>query len=272
MAEKNTGYNNVVSEKALGFFITEAYKTIRTNLQFAISASEDKVTFITSFEPNAGKSISSANIAITMAQTGARVLLIDADMRNASQHKIFNIQNTDGLSKLLSGLSKADGSVLRKNIRPNLDLLTAGPMPPNPSELLGSKTMKKLLDALRGVYDYIFIDCPPVGVVSDALSLLSYVHNVVLIVRQKQTRQDDIRHTMESIKSLDGKILGVVLTDVETDASPFSGKYGRYGRYGKYGKYGKYGSYSRYGADAASGAQKYIDASVNTTVDKPDNE
>ncbi|MBQ4297516.1 MAG: CpsD/CapB family tyrosine-protein kinase, partial [Clostridia bacterium] len=157
-------------ERTANFYITESYKTIRTNLQFALSATEDKkVTIVTSYEPNAGKSITTANVAITMAQTGAHVLLIDGDMRNASQHKIFSVTNTNGLSKLLSGLSKPDDTSFFRNVRANLDLLPAGPTPPNPSELLCSKNMKKLLDALREAYDYIFIDCPPVGVISDAL-------------------------------------------------------------------------------------------------------
>ena len=239
------------------FFISEAYKTIRTNLLFTLSASEDNVTLITSYEPNAGKSITTANIAITMAQTGARVLLIDADMRNASQHRVFNIPNTDGLSKLLSGISKPEDSIFRKDIRPNLDLLTAGPTPPNPSELLGSKNMGKLLDALRKVYDYIFIDCPPIGIVSDALSLLSHTKNVSMIVRQRQTRYDEVRRVAESITALNGKILGVIVTDVAEDTSLFAGKYGRYSRYGRYGKYGKYGKYGDYVDNAAQPVSYY---------------
>ncbi|MBR2472361.1 MAG: CpsD/CapB family tyrosine-protein kinase [Clostridia bacterium] len=263
MAEQKKNYQSSISEKNNGFFITEAYKTIRTNLQFTIATSGDNVAMITSFEPNAGKSITAANISITTAQLGDKVLLIDADVRNASQHKVFNVHNTNGLTTLLSGLSKPDDNVFHKNIRPNLDLLTAGPMPPNLSELLCSKNMHKLLETLRGVYDYIFIDCPPIGVVSDALSLLTHAKNIALIVRQDQTRHSDIRHSISSIKALDGNLLGVIITDVPNEGSLFSGKYGRYNRYNKYGKYGRYGKYYRYSEATTHGVRKYIDASAD---------
>ena len=265
MAEQKKNFQNSISERNNGFFITEAYKTIRTNLQFTIATSGDNVAMITSFEPNAGKSITAANISITTAQMGDKVLLIDADIRNASQHKVFGVHNKDGLTTLLSGLSKSEDAVLHKNIRPNLDLLTAGPMPPNLSELLCSKNMKELLEKFRGMYNYIFIDCPPIGVVSDALSLLNHTKNIALIVRQDQTRHSDIRHSISSIKALDGNLLGVIITDVANEGALFSGKYGRYNRYNKYGKYGRYGRYYRYSEATAHGVRKYIDASTTGT-------
>lgn len=261
MAEQKKNFQDSISERNNGFFITEAYKTIRTNLQFTIATSGDNVAMITSFEPNAGKSITAANISITTAQMGDKVLLIDADIRNASQHKVFGVHNKDGLTTLLSGLSKSEDAVLHKNIRPNLDLLTAGPMPPNLSELLCSKNMKALLEKYRGEYNYIFIDCPPIGVVSDALSLLNHTKNIALIVRQDQTRHSDIRHSISSIKALDGNLLGVIITDVANEGALFSGKYGRYNRYNKYGRYGRYGRYYRYSEATAHGVRKYIDAS-----------
>lgn len=268
MAEQKKNYQDSISEKNNGFFITEAYKAIRTNLQFTIATSGDNIAMVTSFEPNAGKSITAANISITTAQMGDKVLLIDADIRNASQHKVFNVHNTEGLTTLLSGISKNESAVIHKNIRPNLDLLTAGPMPPNLSELICSKNMKDLLEKYRGEYNYIFIDCPPIGVVSDALSLLNHTKNIALIVRQDQTRHSDIRHSISSIKALDGNLLGIIITDVANEGSLFSGKYGRYSRYNNYGKYGRYGRYYRYGEATTHGVRKYIDASVGgkTTV------
>lgn len=220
--------------KSSAFRIIESYKTIRTNLLFSLSASKDNVAVFTSYEPNAGKSITSANIAITMAQTGAHILLIDADMRNPSQHKIFRIPNANGLSKLLSGLSDINGDAVNVNATPNLDVITAGPVPPNPSELLGSSNMAKLLAYFRQNYDYIFIDSPPVGAVSDALVLLSHAPNAVVIARQKQTYYEDIKKAIESVRGLNGSLLGVVITDVNDSNKAYGSSYSKK-RYYTYG-------------------------------------
>lgn len=244
--KKESNHTNLTSRE-LDFFVVEAYKTIRTNLQFAVATVDDNVIITTSYEPNAGKSLTTSNIAITMAQTGAHVLLIDADMRSAIQHKIFGVPNTDGLSRLLSGLSKPEDGIFRKNIRTNLDLLTAGPVPPNPSELLGSKNMGRLLDAMRKVYDYIFIDCPPVGIISDAMSIAMHARSFLFIVRQRQSRKDDVSHAMEGLKSIGAKILGVVVTDAEGNQGIFPGKYGKYGKY----------------SDTAAGIRQYTGVAQN---------
>ncbi len=194
------------------FKIQEAFKTARTNLMFSLADSHQVI--FTSYEPNAGKSVSIANIAVSMAQTGTRVILIDADMRNASQHRIFKIANSSGLSKLLGGFCNLDDNIINKQVAPNLDILCAGPIPPNPSELLGSNRMKKLLDTLSEQYDYIFIDTPPIGIVSDTLSLYSHLKNTVVIAREGQSRYDHINALTEQISALGAKICGILLTDV----------------------------------------------------------
>ncbi len=196
------------------FKIQEAFKTARTNLMFSL-ANSHQVLF-TSYEPNAGKSVSIANIAVSMAQTGTRVILIDADMRNASQHRIFKIANANGLSKLLGGFSNLDSDVLNKDVAPNLDIICAGPIPPNPSELLGSDRMKNLLDTLSAQYDYIFIDTPPIGIVSDTLSLYTHLKNTVIIAREGQSRYDHINTLTEQISALGAKICGLLITDVSS--------------------------------------------------------
>ena len=212
MNKKITTRADEIRENA--FHIQEAYKTIRTNLLFAL-ASSHQVLF-TSYEPNAGKSISIANVASSMAQTGVSVLLIDADMRNASQHRIFRVHNTDGLSKILGGMIELSDKVIIKNANTNLDLITAGPIPPNPSELLGSDRMKNLLDTMSEKYDYIFIDAPPVGAVSDTLSLYAHVKNTVVVVRERQSKYRDINKLLAQIKSLGSNICGIIMTDVSS--------------------------------------------------------
>ena len=233
--------NNTDHAKENAFKVQEAYKVIRTNLLFSLTDSH--IALFTSYEPNAGKSVSVANVAMTMAQTGKRVILIDADMRNASQNRIFKVPNPNGLSKVLSGICEYSDSVLQKNIYPNLDLLTAGPIPPNPSELLGSKRMEQLLKTLEQQYDYVFIDTPPVGVVSDTLSLYSYIKNTVIIAREKQSRYDHLKQLIDQTTALGAKICGIVVTDVETKSKNIDNVYSK------------------------KGLTKYVNSSINYSVD-----
>jgi capsular exopolysaccharide synthesis family protein len=230
-------YTNMPKE--IAFFASEAYKTIRTNLLFSFSKSSDRVVLVTSSEPGAGKSVTTANLAITMAQTNARVLIIDADMRKPRQHKVFGVSNANGLSKLLSGLSGLDNTSLFCNVAENVDLIPAGPTPPNPAELLVSPTMGQLIKELSSVYDYILIDTAPVGAVSDALSLLSFVQNTVIVARHAQTPYPDIKKSISSITSLGGSVLGVVLTDTTRRNRTYN-----YGS--KYYKYSKYNYHNYY--------------------------
>lgn len=221
----------LTSEKNSNFHIVEAYKTVRANLLFALSTSKDKIVVLSGAEPSSGKSSTCANLASTMAQTGSRVILLDADMRKPVQHKIFRVSNNNGLSKVLSGLSQPLDAI-HENVGPNLDLISSGPIPPNPSELLGSEQMETLLDYLVAQYDYIFFDTPPINVVSDALMLSDKVAGMILVVRQNQTTYDEVQKAIDTIDNLHGNILGVVLSDVDESSKPYS-KYSK----GKYGYY-----------------------------------
>ncbi len=216
------------------FQIIEAYKTIRTNLLFTLSTSESKVVVISGAEPNAGKSTVSSNLAITMAQTGAKVLLIDGDMRKPSQHKTFRVKRNNGLSMILSGLLSFEECVCRE-VAKGLDLIPSGSIPPNPSELLGSAAMDDFLTEMQKHYDYIFVDMPPLGVVSDALVVGSKVAGVVLVSRQHQTTYEELERAVESIRDVQETLLGVIITDMKTDERT----YGRYDRY-RYYKYYNY--------------------------------
>lgn len=217
------------------FQIVEAYKAIRTNLLFALSTCENKVVVISSAEPNAGKSTSAANLAITMAQTGAKVLLIDGDMRKPSLHKTFRVKRTNGLSMVLSGLKPLDECICH-DVAKDLDLIPSGTIPPNPSELLGSAAMSRLLEEVGSRYDYVFIDMPPLGVVTDALILSSKVAGIALVCRQKQTTYEELQSAIDNITNVDGRFLGVIITGVRRDLNS-------YGHYSKY-RYYKYYNYS----------------------------
>lgn len=216
MSQKNKSYipgKTGYSERSVAFRVAEAYKMIRTNLLFTLANANSKVVVFSSAEPSAGKSTLCSNLAIVMAQTGAKVLLIDADMRKPVQHRNFRVSKTLGLSKILGNLNTAE-ECIQHDITPNLDLLPSGSIPPNPSELLGSDRMKKLLAQAEENYDYVFIDSPPLCVVADALVIAPQSAGVVLVARQKQTTYDELDECIEAIKRIDATMLGVVVTDV----------------------------------------------------------
>lgn len=214
------------------FQIVEAYKTVRTNLLFALATTQSKTVVISSAEPNAGKSTAATNLAITMAQTGAKVLLIDADMRKPSLHRTFHVKKHNGLSVILSGLASFEDCVCRE-VANGLDLIPSGTLPPNPSELIGSEAMANFLQKMEELYDYVFVDTPPVGVVSDALVACSRAAGVVLICRQRQTTYQELENAVESVRGVGSNLLGVIITDMKDEDRTY-GKYDRYRYYKAY--------------------------------------
>jgi len=231
----------------MAFRIVEMYKNIRTSLLFTLSDDKEHIVVITSAEPNSGKSVTTANLGLSFAQTGAKVLIIDCDMRNPSQQKIFEQDNTQGLSNVLSNMCTFEDTV-KHDVFENLDILTAGQTPPNPSELLGSNSMRVLLEQVKENYDFVLLDSPPVELVSDTAALLLNAPQAIVIARQNHAIYPEVIHTVEVIKSVGGKILGAVLTDVSEEEKSYSYATGMYSRYGKYGRYNRYGHYgSRYG-------------------------
>lgn len=221
---------DVVLGKTSPFAITEAYKTMRTNLSFALADAKNKRVVITSSLPNEGKSTTATNIAITLAQTGKRTLLIDADMRKPTQYKIFRLTKGNGLSSLLGGFTKPENTIVN-DVRENLDLITSGPIPPNPTELLSSSKMKDLLEELNKTYEYIILDTPPINIVSDALALADVCAGVVLVIRQNQTKHETLQKAIKSLEFAEMKILGAVVTHAGNERKS------RYYRYMKYKSY-----------------------------------
>lgn len=192
------------------FHIKEAYKTVRTNLTFALGTSEKKIVEISSAIQSEYKSTTSCNMALTIAETGAKVLLIDADMRKPTQHKLSRLNNSKGLSSVLAGIDKLEESI-HKNVDNNLDILPSGPIPPNPSELLSSDNMKNLLEELDKTYDIILIDTPPINIVTDALSLSKYTTGIIVMARQNQTQYEELNSVISSIEFANVNLLGMIL-------------------------------------------------------------
>ena len=239
--ENKNAVMNISESRQVPFAVVEAYKAIRTNLTFLLASHETKVFGITSPEAGEGKSTTSVNMAIAFSQLGDKVLLIDADMRRSSIHKKLKIENNAGLSNVLAGFNKYTDVI--QHISDTFDVMTAGQVPPNPSELLGSARFKELVDTVGKEYSYVIIDTPPVDVVTDALVIAPYIAGLVLVVKDQVTPTDAIRRAIEAAKFAGINILGAVMNA----ANPKTG--GGYG-YRKYGyrKYGyrKYG-YAKYG-------------------------
>lgn len=215
------------------FQVIESYKQLRTNIMFAMSVKDINVVELSSSFPGEGKSATSANVAIAMAQTGVKVLLVDCDLRKSTQHRIFSVENKLGLSSVLGKMSSFE-DVVHRGVIENLDLITSGPLPPNPSELIASNHMKNFMEKVKDEYDYVIVDTPPINIVSDALELSKYTGGLVLITRQGTTTYDDIRASLNSAKFLDVNILGLVINDIKDN------KFNSYTKYGKYGRYEKY--------------------------------
>jgi len=186
MAKKNNARvadnKSVISENS-NFALSEAFKAIRTNLTFALpNHLKCKKIMFTSAYPSEGKTTVSSNTAITIAQTEAKVLLIDADLRKPKSHTKFGIENRVGLSNVLSGMVDVRDAITPSG-RLNLWCMTAGVIPPNPAELLSSEKMRETLELLETMFDYIIIDTSPINLVSDALDISAMVDGVVLVVK-----------------------------------------------------------------------------------------
>ena len=196
--------------------VSELFRTLRTNIQFMNSSRHLKSLLVTSTLPGEGKTWVSSNLAIAFAQTDKRVVLIDADMRKCCLHGIFNVQACPGLSNYLAGMGTENpqsddiSAYLRETEIPNLYLLPAGNVPPNPSELLSSPQMSHLLHKLKGMFDLIVIDATPSKLVTDAVVLSRIVDSTIVVVGHNMTKKDDLTKVVKDIKSVGGNIAGVV--------------------------------------------------------------
>lgn len=214
--------------------VAEAYRTLRTNIQFADLDHEIKVIVITSAMAQEGKTTTVSNTAIVSAKAGKRVLIIDADMRKPSIHKTFKKVNSKGLSDALLSDEHPSTFILRSEVE-NLDLMLSGPIPPNPSEILGSKRMRSLVEKLKQDYDLIFIDAPPVGIVTDAQILASIADGTLLVLRVGHADRRASIYAVELLRNVNANLLGTVLNRLPLN----EGGYNRYKYYAYYG--GAYG-------------------------------
>ncbi|MEI6775414.1 MAG: CpsD/CapB family tyrosine-protein kinase [Chloroflexales bacterium] len=194
----------------------EAYRTLRTNIQFSSIDRPLKTLLVTSTAPDEGKSITLANIAVTMAQSEQRVLLVDCDLRRPSLHSIFGLANDHGLTSAL--LEQGQGELpIQATSVPGLSLLASGPLPPRPADLLGSRRMAALIDRLRASADIVLIDTSPVVAVTDAAVLAPQVDGVLLVLQAGYTRRDRAREARQILEKVKAHIIGVVLNNARLE-------------------------------------------------------
>ena len=213
--------------------VSEVFRTLRTNIQFMNTNNKLKTLLVTSTLPNEGKSWITANLAVTFAQAGKRVVIVDADMRKGRQYAIFEVSPRPGLSNYLSGIDVNNGNEISDDLSnyiqdtqiPNLYVIPAGNIPPNPSELLISTKMVSLLDRLKELCDLIIIDGTPSELVTDSIILSRIVDSTVIVTAHKQTKKDDLQKIVTNIQNVGGKIAGIVLNKVPVSAKKYEQSY-----------------------------------------------
>lgn len=229
--------NAYLLTQKMSFSVQEAYRSLRTNVMFALPGSGCKCIGVTSPTPGDGKSTSASNLAISLAQIGKKVLLVDCDMRLPTIATKFRVKSVPGLSDFLVGQARIE-EVVRTVDSCDLHILPSGNIPPDPTGLLEAKQLETLFNALRSVYDYVIVDLPPVVTVPDAVILSKYLDGFLLAVCERQTVHRAVKEMLRQLQLADAKVIGFVLTGADTGG----GKYYKY-RYGK--KYG-YGYRYRY--------------------------
>ena len=195
--------------------ISEAYRTLRTNIQFSSFDEPIRVVMVASANPGEGKSTTASNLAVTYAQEGKRVLLIDGDMRKPSVYQVFSVSNRVGLSTVVSGQCRWQDAI-QETMIDSLSVLPSGPIPPNPSELLSSQSMKNTLEELKAAYDIIIFDTPPVLAVTDSLIISSLCQGVLLVVQAGKVKSDMVRKAKANLEHVHARILGVVLNNMKS--------------------------------------------------------
>lgn len=213
-----------IVEKKPNSIIAEAYRTLRTNIQYSSFDKKIRTIVITSSEAGEGKSTTAGNLAISFSQAQKKTIMIDCDLRKPSLHKKFRISNILGLSDVLKGKESLSETIHEYN--EYLDVLTSGKVPPNPAEMLGSRSMSNLLEKLKGEYDIIILDSAPLQAVTDAQILSTKADGTIIVVRADKTKRDSVIQAKELLQKVDANILGIVLNGVENIRKKYYYYYG----------------------------------------------
>lgn len=198
----------------------EAYRTLRTNLGFAGIDQAFRSILISSSSPRDGKSTITANLGVVLAQAGSKVIIVDCDLRKPMQHKLFSLENHRGLTNHLVKQLPLEAAV-HKDVVDNLSVLTSGPVPPNPAELLNSQRVRAFWPVLLEQYDYVLVDAPPVLAVTDASILAPQLDGVIMVARYGVTRKEQVQETRDQFMKANANIIGVVLNQAKMDANDY---------------------------------------------------
>jgi len=197
----------------------EAFRTLRTNLIFSSLDRPLTTLLVTSAAPDEGKSVTLANLAVTMAQGGRKTILVDCDLRRPRQHEIFGAPDRPGLTSMILDPSGVDEPPLAATSVEGLSLLPAGPLPPNPADLLSSRRMESLISSLKSRADIVLFDAPPIVAVTDAALLASKLDGVLLVVSAGQTKREHAQRAKELLERINVRLVGAVLTNAVVDTS-----------------------------------------------------
>src|SRR5574344_415667 len=208
----------------------EAIRTLRTNILFSDIDQKVSKIVITSSLPDEGKSTIALELSRSLAQNVSNVVLVGCDLRNPSIIDFIENDVNYGVTNVLMKKIELENAIVKDLEEPTLDILLAGPIPPNPAELVSSNAMKALIAELDEKYDYVIIDTPPVGIITDAAILSTISDGVLLVVKAESTKKDVIKNAIENIKKVNSKILGIVLTHVNTKGSHYGGYYRYYAK------------------------------------------
>lgn len=217
-------YKSIITLSTPKSPISEAYRVIRTNLQFTSLDTPVKVIIVTSSGPTEGKSTTIVNLAVTFAQSGLKTLLMDCDLRKPRISKIFGLSNRFGTTNAIVDPGGLQDYVQNTEVE-GLDVLTSGPVPPNPSELLGSNKMKNLLAVLKESYDIVLMDSPPVGMVTDAQVLSTLADGTILVAGSGQVTIDALKRSKELLQNVNARILGVIVNKLGKDSKGYNYNY-----------------------------------------------
>lgn len=213
--------------------VAEACRAVRTNLLFMSPDEPSRTMVVTSSGPQEGKSTTVISLGIAMAQSGSKVLLLDTDMRRPRLHKAFGVSNEVGVSSLVVGEGKLEDAIKTTEV-PNLFVLPCGPIPPNPAELLHTQAFRELLEKLKGRYDKVVLDSPPIGAVADAVVLSTVADGVLMVLKAGQTHREVAKRAVRALNDVKAKLFGAVLNDINLEKSKYGDYYYAYRQYGYY--------------------------------------
>jgi capsular exopolysaccharide synthesis family protein len=229
--KKRTANTQIISSKA-PFTFVEAYKSLRTNLQFVSISNQYKKIIVTSSVPFEGKSTVAINMALSLVDSGNKVLLIDSDLRKPMIQKYLHLSAVKGggLTNILANTEKAEQCIYFLSDT-GLNVITSGPIPPNPAEMLGSKRMEELVKDLESKFDYIIFDTPPVSVVTDAAVLSKFCDGVILVIKQKFATRESAQLAKRNLENVGANIIGCVINEFKAEQSSKSYAYYHYKKY-----------------------------------------